>query len=179
MTPALAEAKEAHCSRPVFDYELSAEQLLAAAQPTMELDMAAAGVADLEETTCAVSFTVLRDGLLHGFGSWFEVGFYPLPAAVGDSAGEVVLNTGPGHPLTHWKQDLFLLPEPLPVRTGDTLSGVITVRRNPVYRRHLRVSFTFDLGGGAEAGTEAAADPNAASGRSRAPDIDRLFFLWR
>lgn len=59
---------------------------------------------------------VTRDGDIHGFGAWFEA----------DLAPGVTLDTSPGAPLTSWRQVLFPLQQPLPVRRGDFLSFSLT-----------------------------------------------------
>ena len=80
---------------------------------------------------------------------------------------QVSLSTAPGQPLTHWKQDLFPLHHPVAVAAGDVIRGAVRhrwgvprrgrltplpagtfrVRRNPRYRRHLRVHLAFAVSG--------------------------------
>lgn len=44
--------------------------------------------------------------------------------------------------LTHWKQDLFMMNDPISVSPGDAVSGKISIIRNRHWRRHLRVSIS-------------------------------------
>lgn len=57
-----------------------------------------------------------RHGVLHGFGAWFTAELAP----------GVTLDTGPHAPLTSWRQVFFPLPQPLPVREGDTITFALT-----------------------------------------------------
>ena len=127
-------------------------------------------------------------GILHGFGSWFDVTF----GGVSSSSGydPVTLSTSPSnqwvlilfhncdyptpglhsphtplhtphpptptpphththththtHPRqTHWKQDLLVIDCPLEVITGDTIEGRISITRNKIWRRHLKIDVEY------------------------------------
>ena len=54
---------------------------------------------------------VRRHAAVHGFGVWFTAQLAP----------GVLLDTGPHAPPTSWRQVFLPLPQPLSVRTGDTL----------------------------------------------------------
>lgn len=45
--------------------------------------------------------------------------------------------------LTHWKQDLMMMDEPLSVSISDRIEGKITITRNKIWRRHLRIFISF------------------------------------
>jgi protein arginine N-methyltransferase 1 len=60
--------------------------------------------------------TARRHGVVHGFGAWFTAELAP----------GVTLDTGPHAPLTSWRQVFFPLPQPVPVREGDTLGFDLT-----------------------------------------------------
>ena len=47
--------------------------------------------------------------------------------------------------LTHWKQDLLMLDEPVAVCTGDEISGSIQMTRNPKWRRHMTITLDFNI----------------------------------
>ena len=47
--------------------------------------------------------------------------------------------------LTHWKQNLFLLDNPVQVSKGDRVEGQIKIYRHPEWRRHLRVLLQFKV----------------------------------
>lgn len=51
---------------------------------------------------------------------------------------------------THWKQTLFMLDKPLSLNAGDSITGTIVLRRNPVWRRHMTVTLHWNVHGGAE-----------------------------
>ncbi|XP_060608173.1 protein arginine N-methyltransferase 2-like [Ruditapes philippinarum] len=113
----------------------------------------------LEEIICDFKFSIKKTGTMHGFCAWFEVGF-----GTSDPNGEqVLLNTGPLHELTHWKQDLFLLDAPVEVVQGGTVVGSIVLSRNPEYRRHIRAEFKFMV----------------TSGNEICSKHKKKFFIWR
>lgn len=45
--------------------------------------------------------------------------------------------------LTHWKQDLMMMDEPVSVSANDRIEGKVTITRNKVWRRHLRIYISF------------------------------------
>jgi protein arginine N-methyltransferase 2 len=83
---------------------------------------------------------VTKSGRCHGFGSWFDTGF---PSPHNRDEASSWLYTGPGHELTHWKQDLFVLDTPIELLVGDTVKGRVVIQRNPYWRRHCTVTFHF------------------------------------
>lgn len=48
---------------------------------------------------------------------------------------------------THWKQTLFMLDKPVSLNAGNSISGTIVLRRNPVWRRHMSVTLTWNISG--------------------------------
>lgn len=46
---------------------------------------------------------------------------------------------------THWKQTLFMMDDPVPVHTGDVVTGSVVLQRNPVWRRHMSVSLSWTV----------------------------------
>ena len=81
------------------------------------------------------TFTILRTGLLHGVGSWFEAHF-------GGSQQLVVLSTAPSAPATHWYQMRFLLSAPIPVTAGQLVTGSLTMKANTEQSYDLRITIT-------------------------------------
>ena len=67
---------------------------------------------------------------MHGLAGWFDIDFR-------GSGATVVLSTSPGSPGTHWYQCRLLLPEPIAVNRGQTVSGVLRFAAND--------SFSYDL----------------------------------
>ncbi|XP_013777442.1 protein arginine N-methyltransferase 3-like [Limulus polyphemus] len=61
-----------------------------------------------------------------------------------DLEHSVELSTSPWVPLTHWKQTVFLLSDPIPVTQGDTVNGRIFCRRSRKERRSLLVTITLE-----------------------------------
>lgn len=47
--------------------------------------------------------------------------------------------------ITHWKQTLFMLDAPVTVEEGDIIVGSICLQRNPVWRRHLSITFSWNI----------------------------------
>lgn len=86
-------------------------------------------------------FPVKKLGTFHGFTAWFAVHFQSLETG----AATVELNTGPNSEPTHWKQTLFMLDSPVTVHIGDSISGAIVLRRNPVWRRHMTVTIQWSI----------------------------------
>ena len=111
------------------------DELLAEPEAILKLDMNRCSVADLERISANYEFKIQKGGTFHGFGSWFTVDF----------PGGTTLDTGPGKPLTHWKQDLFGSIDPYDVQPGDRIEGTITIERNPYWRRHCHVTLSYNL----------------------------------
>ncbi|XP_021571479.1 protein arginine N-methyltransferase 2 isoform X3 [Carlito syrichta] len=84
-------------------------------------------------------FDIRKAGTLHGFTAWFSVHFQSLQ----EGQAPQVLSTGPFHPTTHWKQTLFMMDDPVPVCTGDVVTGSVVLQRNPVWRRHMSVTLSW------------------------------------
>nr|KAF6478374.1 protein arginine methyltransferase 2 [Molossus molossus] len=101
-------------------------------------------IADLETMKGDLCFDIKKAGTLHGFTAWFSVRFQNLE----EDEPQLVLSTGPFHPTTHWKQVLFMMDEPVPVHTGDVVTGSIVLQRNPVWRRHMSVALSWSVTSG-------------------------------
>ncbi|XP_059621871.1 protein arginine N-methyltransferase 1 [Phlebotomus argentipes] len=82
------------------------------------------------------SLRVLRSGVLTSLVGYFDT-FFDLPTQL------VSFSTGPHAEPTHWKQVVFFLPTPLPVTSGDTVSGKFQCQRNPQDTRSLLISIHF------------------------------------
>ena len=160
------KAVEDFFSRPVIDHDLSPASYLSEGQPIVLLDMNTLQVCELECWSCDVKFEVKNAGILHGFGSWFDVEFQaPLDSSNEENGPEnVVLSTSLDAPKTHWKNAIFMHDEPLEVKEGDFIEGTIKVKRNEDFRRHMTISFDFCISG--------------IKG-NRTHDICKEFLLWR
>ncbi|XP_064433615.1 protein arginine N-methyltransferase 2 isoform X5 [Mirounga angustirostris] len=66
---------------------------------------------------------------------------------------------------THWKQVLFMMDEPVPVLTGDVVTGSVVLQRNPVWRRHMSVALSWSV--------TSTQDPTSQKGG------EKVFPIWR
>ncbi|XP_049584692.1 protein arginine N-methyltransferase 2 isoform X1 [Syngnathus scovelli] len=140
-TPLQPLALQEFFSKPKFSHLMEPGDRLASPADVLCLDMHTLQVADLEEMQGEFQFQVEKSGVFHGFTAWFSVYFKSLE----EGGATVELNTGPDSEPTHWKQTLFMLDEPISVHAASRISGTITLRRNPVWRRHLTVTLHWDI----------------------------------
>jgi len=150
------ESKRLLCSKPKHDHEIKAGDMLSAPVTFVDWSMAEMRVEDLEEVVQDVEFEIELDGEFSGFAFWFDVSFKGSAPE-----NEVTLSTGPHAPLTHWKQGLLMLDEPISLSKGDNLRGRIALRRNKIWRRHYNITVTLPAS-------------------ERIPkEINRMFLMWR
>lgn len=142
-TPVLGRAKTEFLDRPLHNYELCKEDCLSQAAVLLDINMQTFSRESLEFMSEQFEFVIIKDGTLHGFCTWFSVLFGGVPLT--DKSAYDALSTGPDHQRTHWKQNLFLLDDPVVVYSGNFISGSAILRRNPQYRRHLNVTFDFKI----------------------------------
>ncbi len=79
--------------------------------------------------TGKLTFEIIRDGVVDGFAGWFSTTL----------AENVILDTGPRQPETHWSQTYFAF-EPFPVDAGEELEIEFGLARDPEEPRHLKVT---------------------------------------
>ncbi|GAA5976382.1 hypothetical protein JCM11641_005996 [Rhodosporidiobolus odoratus] len=65
--------------------------------------------------------------------------------SVSDQEGEVFFTTGAWDTPTHWKQTVMLLAKPIEVEVGYSLSGTLTVSKNPDNSRELVVEAVWTV----------------------------------
>lgn len=99
--------------------KLDPAALLAPPQCILELDMHAATIEDVWYKG-PYEFTAARDGVLSGFGLWFEAQLSP----------SVLLDTSPFCPETHWAQT-YIPFFTQPVRRGERVSAEIQFSYDP------------------------------------------------
>jgi hypothetical protein len=99
--------------------KLDPAALLAPPQCILELDMHAATIEDVWYKG-PYEFTAARDGVLSGFGLWFEAQLSP----------SVLLDTSPLCPETHWAQT-YIPFFTQPVRRGERVSAEIQFSYDP------------------------------------------------
>ncbi|XP_040213522.1 protein arginine N-methyltransferase 2 isoform X1 [Rana temporaria] len=127
-------------AKPKPDYVLNPEDCLSEPCVLLNINMKTLKVEELERMSGPFAFHVKRDGILHGFTSWFSVQFQNI-----ENQGHVELHTGPFNPLTHWKHTLFMLDEPIQIHRGDRVEGSAVFNRNPMWRRHLSVALNWSV----------------------------------
>lgn len=134
-------AQQEFFTKPKFSHLIEPGDCLAAPCDVICLDMYTLQIKDLEEIKGQFHFYVERSAVFHGFTAWFTVHFESLETG----GAAVELNTGPNSEPTHWKQTLFMLDRPVSVYAGDSISGTIVLRRNPVWRRHMNVTLHWKV----------------------------------
>jgi protein arginine N-methyltransferase 2 len=117
---------------------MSADHCLSEPIVILDLNMSTVITATVEECEAKFDYIVNKYGTFHGFASWFKVYFDEVVPTI-------CLSTAPDSSPTHWKQDLFLIDDPLEVSKGQRLTGSIKLTRSKVWRRHLRVSISYTL----------------------------------
>ncbi|KAL6100687.1 prmt2 [Pungitius sinensis] len=140
-TPLQPLAQQEFFTKPKFSHVIEPEDCLTAPCDVLQLDMYTLQVKDLEEIKGHFHFCVEKSGVFHGFSAWFKVQFESLQRG----GAPVELNTGPNSEPTHWKQTLFMLDRPVSVHAEDAISGSISLRRNPVWRRHMTVTLHWSV----------------------------------
>ncbi|GAA5874422.1 hypothetical protein JCM8547_005395 [Rhodosporidiobolus lusitaniae] len=93
---------------------------------------------------------------LHALLAHFDTYFTSAPRlcdsslrkeSVKTEEGEVFFTTGAWDTPTHWKQTLFLLKQPIEVEVGSTLTGTLTITKNPENSRELVVEAVWKVDG--------------------------------
>lgn len=134
-------AQKEFLSKPKFSHHLQPEDCLSTPADVITLDMVTIQISDLERLKGEFTFTVEKSGMFHGFTVWFNAQFQSLE----EDIPALELNTGPYSEITHWKQTLFMLDAPVSVEEGDIIAGSIRLQRNPVWRRHLSITFSWNI----------------------------------
>lgn len=98
-------------------------RILMAKPVTHTVDFLTAAEEDLHRIEIPLHFTVHTAGTVHGLAFWFDVLFK-------GSNIPVWLSTAPQEPLTHWYQVRCLLPNPIFVKIGQSLSGKVLLISN-------------------------------------------------
>ncbi|KAI9581168.1 histone-arginine methyltransferase CARMER [Glossina fuscipes] len=89
---------------------------------------------DLHHIDIPLEFHILQTGICHGLAFWFDVEFC-------GTSQQVWLSTSPTAPLTHWYQVRCLLPMPIFIKQGQTLTGRVLLEAN----RRQSYDVTIDL----------------------------------
>eukprot|EP00466_Bigelowiella_natans_P004648 jgi/Bigna1/38618/e_gw1.27.106.1 len=141
MSPLIEMAKDEFFRRPCQRRVLKPEQLLAAPMTVWRMDMYEVQIADLNSHASRFAFAILKAGMLHCIGAWFDVAFM----AQRSHESSTWLSTSPHHPATHWKHALLFFKEPHTVQVGDKVTGLLKITRNQSFRRHFHIELTASL----------------------------------
>lgn len=86
------------------------------------------------------SLEATRKDFIHALVVWFDVSFMACTPPV-------VLDTAPGKASTHWKQMVLYFQDAVVVHEGETLHGLVALRKNLVNPRDIDVKMSFQLDG--------------------------------
>ncbi|XP_075402084.1 protein arginine N-methyltransferase 3 [Tenrec ecaudatus] len=100
------------------------------------IDCHATSISDLEFSS-DFTLKITRTSICTAVAGYFDIYFEK------NCHKRVTFSTGPQSTKTHWKQTLFLLEKPFPVKAGETLKGKITVHKNKKDPRSLIVTLTL------------------------------------
>jgi SAM-dependent methyltransferase len=121
--------------------------LLGAPQRYASIDLATVDDGTLEGRQV---FPITRKGTIHGLAGWFRATLAP----------DVVIDTAPSAPPTHWRQAFFPFRDPVDVIRGDHLEVTLSVR--PEGERSDNTSISYDFRCTQLANERAAAAPTSA-----------------
>lgn len=79
-----------------------------------------------------------RRDLIHAIIAWFDIDFTACHVPI-------KFSTGPHTKYTHWKQTVFYLREVLAVEEGETITGVLSSKRNSKKPRDLDIELKYML----------------------------------
>lgn len=115
------------------------ESVQAHAQQICFIDLKTAAAKDIQILKKDFEFTCFGHSKIHGFTTWFEVGF---PESVN-------LSTSPYAEETHWSQTQFYVEEPFNVIQDTKIKGSISIQPHPGSPRFLDIGITYQVGDGA------------------------------
>lgn len=129
-------------SSALFDRMIKDDEVLADPVRVLHLDMLTVSDSDLDMASETFEFVIKKDGVLHGFGSWFDTGFH---RSTGVDTDVITLSTSYTHKKTHWRNSTFVLKEHVKVSKGQTITGSFTIRRHLTWIRHFEVDISFNI----------------------------------
>ncbi|XP_045501611.1 probable protein arginine N-methyltransferase 6.1 [Colias croceus] len=95
-------------------------------------------VQDLDSYSVQHVVGAKKNGRYHGICVWFECNF---PELTGEN--RIVLNTGPFHEPTHWKQTVILLPDEQTVEEKEPIAFKLDMKRDEVNSRRYNLQLTL------------------------------------
>merc|ERR1712227_172002 len=100
-----------------------------------DIDITCCNIPDLDFTS-PFSLTVQQDASITALVAYFHICFDSLP-------NHVSFSTSPASTATHWKQTVFLLPEPIPAQKGESVAGQLICRKNRKDPRSLKITISI------------------------------------
>ncbi|EHH58846.1 Protein arginine N-methyltransferase 2 [Macaca fascicularis] len=122
-------------SKPKYNHILKPEDCLSEPCTILQLDMRTVQISDLEHLQNQINYISFH------YGICITVFFHVFLATLHDRTVKIP-STNPCL-ITHWKQTLFMMDDPVPVHTGDVVTGSVVLQRNPVWRRHMSVALSW------------------------------------
>jgi len=105
----------------------------------LELDLTTCTVADLD-FVAPYRFQLRRKDFLHAFIAWFDISFSCCHRPV-------TFTTGPYGRYTHWKQTVFYMEDNIVCQKGETVEGLIAVRKSRKNPRDLDIKISYNFEG--------------------------------
>eukprot|EP01088_Endostelium_zonatum_P009716 TRINITY_DN23023_c0_g1_i1.p1 TRINITY_DN23023_c0_g1~~TRINITY_DN23023_c0_g1_i1.p1 ORF type:complete len:375 (-),score=84.60 TRINITY_DN23023_c0_g1_i1:80-1204(-) len=123
------------------------ENVLAEQKQVFDINILTVTIEQLKKVISTFNFTIEKETVLHGFAAYFDVSFGETASTQGKAP--ITLSTAPDQPLTHWRQDLFLLKDDVKVggANGQNVTGVVRFTQNQYWRRHYDVEVSFTVNG--------------------------------
>lgn len=99
--------------------------------PILDINLKTVKVEDLDFVS-DFSLKATHSDQCSAFVVWFDTFFTPCNVPI-------ILTTSPYELKTHWKQTAFYLESPIPIKSGDFVTGTIAVRKNKKNPRSIDV----------------------------------------
>eukprot|EP01068_Selenidium_serpulae_P011018 Selendium_serpulae@DN5585_c0_g2_i2.p1 len=105
----------------------------------LDLDLNTCTVADLD---CVAPYRIVlkRKDFLHAFIAWFDVRFSACHKPVS-------FTTSPYGRYTHWKQTVFYMKDTLVCHKGETVVGMVAVKKTSKNHRDLDIKISYEFKG--------------------------------
>eukprot|EP00912_Choanoflagellata_sp_UC4_P001881 UC4_evm1s1211 len=117
---AFADAARAQLTSKPFIDTVESNCLLSPAQVLLDVDLSKISNNEVTDISGILNFRVERCSTFHGYCMWFDVAFRAHNT-------NVILDTSPNSPSTHWKQTLILFGKEFNVEDGESLSCKISL----------------------------------------------------
>jgi protein arginine N-methyltransferase 1 len=105
----------------------------------LDLDLATCKASDLD-FVAPYRINMRRKDFLHAFIAWFDVTFSACHKPI-------TISTGPFTKYTHWKQTVFYMDDVLVCNKGESVVGLIAVKKNTKNHRDLDIKISYEFKG--------------------------------